>query len=63
MSHLAATSVRPMDELRMLQATCHFMRRVCSDPEVGQSVSIEQLSDNLYWDDRDRFFTLLPHLA
>jgi hypothetical protein len=32
--HLAATSKRPMDELRALWACC-FMCSVCGEPEVG----------------------------
>ena len=58
---LAATLVRPVDELRAFLVTCRFMRCVCSDPEV--LISIKWLSDNMYWDDPYRFFTLLPCLA
>ena len=33
--HLAETSVSPMDDLRSLLATCHFLRGVTSDRTVG----------------------------
>ncbi|RLN11258.1 hypothetical protein C2845_PM09G09910 [Panicum miliaceum] len=61
--HLAATSERPMDHLRALWVTCCFMRRVCSNPEVGRRISAERLSDDMYLYDPIGYFTLLPHLA
>ncbi|RLN28483.1 hypothetical protein C2845_PM05G19610 [Panicum miliaceum] len=62
--HLAATSVRPMDQLRVLRVTCRFMRRVCSNPEVGRRISVERLSDDdMYWYDPIGYLTLLRRLA
>jgi hypothetical protein len=46
-SHLTATSVRPMDDLYNLQATCRFMRGVFHDPEVGRHVAIEWLANHM----------------
>ena len=51
-----------MEDLRSLRATCHFMRRMCSDPEVGWLVSVEQFY-KMYWYVHDGYLTLLPRLA
>jgi hypothetical protein len=61
--HLATTSVRPMDELRTLRATCHFMHHVCRDPEVGRCISVERLVDGMAWYDLDGYAALLPRLS
>jgi hypothetical protein len=47
--HLAVSLVRPIDQLRALRATCRSMRRVCRNPEVGLRISVERLSDVMYW--------------
>ena len=61
--HIAATSVRPMEDLRSLRATCHFMRRVCSDPEVGRLISVERFYRLYCYVVPDGYLTLLPRLA
>ncbi|RLN30064.1 hypothetical protein C2845_PM05G20900 [Panicum miliaceum] len=62
--HHAVTSVQPMDQLRALRVTYHFMRHVCSNPEVGRCISVERLSaDDLYWYDPIGYLTLLGRLA
>jgi len=59
---VAATSVRPMEDLRMLRASCHFMRRVCTNPEVGRLISVEWFY-KMYWYVHDGYLTLLNRLA
>ena len=39
--HLAATSERPLDDLRSLRATCSFMRRICSGGHVGRRLRLD----------------------
>jgi len=51
-----------MEDLRSLRATCHFMRCVCRDPEVGRLISVERFYQ-MYLYDHDGYLTLLPHLA
>ena len=45
-----------MEDLRALQATCHFMRRVCHDAEVDRLISFERF-DKMYRDDPDGIMT------
>ena len=63
-SHLAATSERPMDDLRSLRATCSSMRHICGDPAIGRHVAMNRCrrgarSSN----DRVNYFTLLARLT
>ncbi|RLN27651.1 hypothetical protein C2845_PM05G20910 [Panicum miliaceum] len=60
---LAATSKRPMDDLRALRATCRRMLRVCSEPEVGRRVTLGRFKDNMSWDDPAGYATLVGHLT
>ena len=60
---VTAISVRPMEDLRSLRATCHFMRRVCSDPEVGRLISVERFYKLYRYVVPDGYLTLLPRLA
>ena len=60
--NIAATSVQPMEDLRSLRATCHFMHRVCSDLEVGWLISVEWFY-KMYWYVHDGYLTLLNRLA
>ena len=52
-----------MEDLRSLRATCHFMRRVCSDPEVGRLISVERFYRLYCYVVPDGYLTLLPRLA
>ncbi|KAG2570118.1 hypothetical protein PVAP13_7KG024318 [Panicum virgatum] len=61
--HIAATSVRPMEDLRSLRVTCHFMCRVCSDLEVGRLISVERFYRLYRYVIPDGYLTLLPRLA
>ncbi|RLM79493.1 hypothetical protein C2845_PM12G13350 [Panicum miliaceum] len=61
--HLAAASVRPMDEPRALWGTYCFMRRMCRDPEVSQCILVERLADDMAWYDPDGYAALLGRLA
>jgi hypothetical protein len=45
--HLAATSERPMDDLRSLRATCREMHRVCNSTAVGRRVALERFAVDL----------------
>jgi hypothetical protein len=55
--------MRPIEDLRSLRATCHFMRRVCSDPEVGRLISVERFYKLYRYVVPDGYLTLLPRLA
>ena len=59
---VTATSVRPMEDVRSLWATCHFMRRMCRDPEGGRLISVKRFYQ-MYRYDHDGYLTLLPRLA
>ena len=61
--NIAATSVRPMEDLRSLRVTCHFMCRVCSDLEVGRLISVERFYRLYCYVVPDGYLTLLPRLA
>ena len=61
--HIGVTSMRPIEDLRSLRATCHFMRRVCSDPEVGRFISIERFYKLYRYVVPDGYLTLLPRLS
>ncbi|RLN25598.1 hypothetical protein C2845_PM07G10200 [Panicum miliaceum] len=43
--YLAATSERPMDDLRALRVTCHRMHLMCCNPEVGRRINVAGLTD------------------
>ncbi|RLN09318.1 hypothetical protein C2845_PM11G04360 [Panicum miliaceum] len=60
---LAATSERPMDDLRALRATCRRMLRVCGEPEVGQRVALGWFADDMSWDDPVGYATLVGRLT
>jgi hypothetical protein len=38
--HLAATSERPMDDLRSLWVTCSSMHRIYGDPSVSRCLAL-----------------------
>ena len=61
--HVAVTLVRPMEDLRSLRVTCHFVHRMCSDPEVGWLVSVERFYKLYRYVVPDGYLTLLPRLA
>jgi hypothetical protein len=52
-----------MEDLRSLRATCHFMCRMCSDPEVGRLISVEQFYMLHRYVIPDGYLTILPCLA
>ncbi|RLM70237.1 hypothetical protein C2845_PM17G07440 [Panicum miliaceum] len=60
---LAATSERPMDNLRVLWATCHSMLRLCGEPEVGRRVALRRFADDMSWDDPVGYATLVSCLT
>jgi hypothetical protein len=45
--HRAATSERPMDDLRSLRATYREMRCVCNNATVGRRVVLERFAVEL----------------
>ena len=51
-----------MEDLRLRQASCNFMRRVCTNPKVGRLISIERFY-KMYWYVHDGYLTLLNRLA
>ena len=61
--HVAVTLVRPMEDLRSLRVTCHFVHRMCSDPEVGWLVSVERFYKLYRYVVPDGYLTLLPRLS
>ena len=61
--HVAVTLVRPMEDLRSLRVTCHFMHHVCSDLEVGWLISVERFYKLYRYVVPDGYLTLLPRLA
>ncbi|RLM85037.1 hypothetical protein C2845_PM04G16660 [Panicum miliaceum] len=63
-SHLAATSERPMDDLRSLRATCKFMRGVCKDRTIGKHVALDQqFARNMMRNNYNGYVNLLARLA
>ncbi|RLM91810.1 hypothetical protein C2845_PM08G10500 [Panicum miliaceum] len=60
---LATTSERPMDDLCSLRVSCHLMRRVCGEPQVGRCVALERFADEMAWQNPDGYDTLLVHLT
>ena len=52
-----------MEDLRSLRATSHFMRHVCSDPEVGRLFSVERFYKLYRYVAPDGYLTHLPRLA
>jgi hypothetical protein len=52
-----------MDDLHSIRATCHFMRRVCSEPKVGWRVALEWFTDDMAWHNPDGYNTLLAHVT
>ena len=52
-----------MEDLRSLWATCHFMRRMCSDREVDQLIFVEWFYKLYRYVVPDGYLTLLNHLA
>ena len=61
--HLAATSERPMDDLRSLRATCQEMRRVSNNTAVGRRMALERFAVELQWNDRKGYDVLLDCLT
>jgi hypothetical protein len=61
--HIAATLVRPMEDLHLLWATCHFMRCMCSDREFDQLIFVERFYKLYRYVVPDGYLTLLPRLA
>ena len=62
--HLAATSERPMEDLRSLRATCSSMHGICGDPTIGRHMAVGRCrrgarSSN----DLVNYFTLLARLT
>jgi hypothetical protein len=60
--HLAATSERPMDDLRSLWVTCLSMHRICDDPAIAWRMAVDQCRPSLS-NDCVNYFTLLARLT
>jgi hypothetical protein len=48
-ARVGATSERPLADLRSLRGTCSTMCRVCGHDDVGRSLSIEGIRDEISW--------------
>jgi hypothetical protein len=48
-ARVGATSEWPFADLRILHGTCSTMRRVCGHGDVGRSLSIEGIRDEISW--------------
>ncbi|TVU21977.1 hypothetical protein EJB05_31649, partial [Eragrostis curvula] len=60
--HVAASSARPMDDLRSIRATCKAMNAACSDPAVARRVALENETATK-WDETERYRALVARLA
>ena len=61
--HLTAMSVSPMDNLRSLRATCHFLRGITSYRTIGQCIDVRRFAPTMLWNDRAAYAALLAHLT
>ncbi|KAF8705028.1 hypothetical protein HU200_031285 [Digitaria exilis] len=61
--HVAATSPRPMEDLRSLRASCQAMRAACSDRDVGRRVALEREAAAMRWADHDRYLAVVGILS
>jgi hypothetical protein len=62
--HLAATSERPMDDLRSLQVTFLSMCGICDDPAVDQCMAVDQCRRGVRSsNDLVNYFALLARLT
>ena len=55
---VAATSMRPMDDLRSLRATCKDMRQACKDKEVRRCIPLGLVLARAFFDDNVTDFDL-----
>jgi hypothetical protein len=61
--HLAATSERPMDDLRSLRMTCLSMCRFYGDPTVGRRVALDRFKHRWEWNIHTNYITILANLT
>jgi len=60
---VAATSPRPVDDLRSLRASCRAMRAACGDRAVGRRVALEREAVAMLWSDAERYLAVVGSLA
>uniref|UniRef100_K3XRU9 At2g35280-like TPR domain-containing protein n=2 Tax=Setaria italica TaxID=4555 RepID=K3XRU9_SETIT len=60
---VAATSPRPVDDLRSLRASCRAMRAACSDRAVGRRVALEREAGAMRWSDHERYLAVVGSLS
>ncbi|XP_025815705.1 uncharacterized protein LOC112892812 [Panicum hallii] len=59
---VAATSPRPVKDLRSLRASCRAMRAACGDRAVGRRVALEREASML-WSDSERYLAVVGSLS
>ncbi|RLN22440.1 hypothetical protein C2845_PM07G02010 [Panicum miliaceum] len=59
---VAATSPRPVGDLRSLRASCRAMRAACGDRSVGRRVALEREAAML-WSDSERYLAVVGSLS
>jgi len=52
-----------MEELRALQETCHFMRRLSRNSEVGRRIDLGRVSNSRRWSGTNDYHNLLHRLS
>jgi hypothetical protein len=62
-SHLVVTSLRPMDDLRSLRATCSSMHHIYGNPVVGQCLSLVRFRYGTMWYDPIDYEALFASLT
>ena len=57
------TSWGPMEELHALQETCHFMRPLSRNSEVGRRIDLGRVSNSRRWSGTNDYHNLLHRLS
>ncbi|CAO2185587.1 unnamed protein product [Urochloa humidicola] len=61
--HIAATSPKPVSDLRNLRASCRAMRAACGDRAVGRRVALEREAGAMRWSDHGRYLAVVSRLS
>ncbi|CAO2161021.1 unnamed protein product [Urochloa humidicola] len=61
--HIAATSPKPVSDLRSLRASCRAMRAACGDRAVARRVALEREAGAMRWSDHGRYLAVVCSLS